>query len=114
MAFEYKNPAGKTYYLHQREATLRGGRKQVIFFFAGEVKEGAIDKVPDGYEVSAPARPTGLPILRKAGAAAKPAAKAAPAKASGKIATDKPAAKAPAKPAPAKAKPTAAKNTAKK
>lgn len=56
---------GETYYLHSREVTLRGGRLQRIFFFARQVKDGALDALPDGYMVMENAR-TGLPMLKKA------------------------------------------------
>ena len=56
--------SGKTYYLHSRDVTLRGGRKQTIYFFAQDVRPGALDAVPAGYEVMENAR-TGLPMLRK-------------------------------------------------
>jgi len=66
MAFSVKsNKSGETYYLHSREVTLRGGRKQTIFFFAREVKDGALDELPAGYEVMENKR-TGLPMLRRA------------------------------------------------
>lgn len=58
------NKSGKTYYLHAREQSLRGGNKVTLYFFAGEPKEGAIEELPEGYEVSENAR-TGLPILKK-------------------------------------------------
>ncbi len=57
--------SGETYYLHSRDVTLRGGRKQTIYFFAREVKDGALDELPDGYVVVENAR-TGLPMLKKA------------------------------------------------
>ena len=56
---------GEEYFLHSREVTLRGGRKQMIFFFAREIKDGALDDLPAGYEVMENSR-TGLPMLRKA------------------------------------------------
>lgn len=66
MAYSVKSKkSGETYYLHSREVTLRGGRKQNIFFFAREVKDGALDSLPAGYEVMENER-TGLPMLRKA------------------------------------------------
>ncbi|OGD61521.1 hypothetical protein A3A71_02755 [Candidatus Berkelbacteria bacterium RIFCSPLOWO2_01_FULL_50_28] len=66
MAFStVSKKSGKTYYLHGREVTLRGGRLQKIFYFAQDVREGAMDAVPAGYEVMENAR-TGLPMLRKA------------------------------------------------
>ena len=55
----------KTYFLHSREVTLRGDRKQKIFYFAGEVKEGALDALPAGYQVTENEK-TGLPMLKKA------------------------------------------------
>ena len=65
MAFSTKSKkTGETYYLHSKEVTLRGGRKQVIYFFARVEKEGATD-LPDGYEVMENSR-TGLPMLKKA------------------------------------------------
>jgi len=57
--------SGRTFYLHSKEVTLRGGRKQRIYYFAGEVKEGAIDSLPPGYALGENSK-TGLPILEKA------------------------------------------------
>jgi len=66
MAYSVKSKkTGEDYFLHSREVTLRGGRKQMIFFFAREVKPGALDDLPAGYEVMENSR-TGLPMLRKA------------------------------------------------
>ncbi|HEY1074716.1 MAG TPA: hypothetical protein VGE59_03405 [Patescibacteria group bacterium] len=56
--------SGKTYYLHSKEVTLRGGRKQTIYYFATDVRDGALDEVPAGYSVMENAR-TGLPMLRR-------------------------------------------------
>jgi hypothetical protein len=64
MAFSHVNSKGQTYYLHQRDVTLKGGRVQRIFFFAREVKDGAIEAIPEGYVVVENPR-TGLPILKK-------------------------------------------------
>jgi len=65
MAYSVKSKkSGKTYYLHSKEVKLAGGRKQRIYYFAGEVKAGAIDQLPAGYEVMENKR-TGLPMLRK-------------------------------------------------
>ena len=55
---------GDTYILHTREVTLRGGRQQRIYFFAREEKDGALDELPEGYEVIENSR-TGLPMLKK-------------------------------------------------
>lgn len=65
MGFSAKSKkTGETYILHSKEVTLRGGRKQVIYFFARTEREGSCD-LPDGYEVMENSR-TGLPMLRKA------------------------------------------------
>ncbi len=55
----------KTYYLHSKVVVLKGGQKQTIYFFAGKVGEGAIDKLPTNYKVVENER-TGLPLLKKA------------------------------------------------
>lgn len=65
MAYSVKSQkTGESYYLHSREVTLRGGRKQVIYFFGRQVKDGALDSLPSGYEVMENSR-TGLPMLKK-------------------------------------------------
>jgi hypothetical protein len=33
MAYKHTNSKGITYYLHKSEVTLRGGKKQTIYFF---------------------------------------------------------------------------------
>lgn len=63
MAYGHKNSKGNTYFLHSRKTTLKGGREQTIYFFAKEVKEGALDAVPEGYLVSE--TKNGLPVLKK-------------------------------------------------
>jgi hypothetical protein len=55
---------GKKYFLHSKNVTLKGGRKQMIYFFAGEVKTGALDALPAGFKVMENDR-TGLPMLKK-------------------------------------------------
>ncbi len=55
---------GTTYYLHSKEVTLRGGRKQVIYFFAKDERAGAVDDLPAGYVTMENPR-TGLPMLKK-------------------------------------------------
>ena len=65
MAYSVTNSKGQTYYLHGKMVTLRGGRKQQIYYFAREVKDAALDDMPDGYQVTENKR-TGLPMLKKA------------------------------------------------
>jgi YHS domain-containing protein len=65
MAYSVKSKkSGKMYYLHTKEVQLTAGRKQRIYYFAGETGKDAIDALPAGYEVMENER-TGLPMLRK-------------------------------------------------
>ncbi len=63
MAFQYKNSKGTTYYLNAKRTKLDNGKERVLYFFSKEPKEGVIDKLPEGYEVSESA--TGLPVLKR-------------------------------------------------
>ncbi len=63
MAFSYQNSKGTTYYLHGRDTQLKNGKTQKIYFFAKEVKDGALDSVPKGYKVKE--SKNGLPVLGK-------------------------------------------------
>jgi len=54
MAYAHTNSKGTTYYLHS---------KGKMFFFSKEVKEGALDAVPEGYHVAE--MKTGLLVLKK-------------------------------------------------
>jgi hypothetical protein len=63
-AYSYTNSKGQAYYLHKRDVTLKNGRVQTIYFFARDVRDGAISAVPAGYEVVETKR-TGMPVLRK-------------------------------------------------
>ncbi len=56
--------SGKTYYLHSKVVTLKGGQRQTIYYFAGDAKSNAIDALPSGYIVVENER-TGLPLLKK-------------------------------------------------
>lgn len=62
MAYSVKSKKnGIDYYLHSKPAA-NGTTK--LYYFAKEVKDGAQDGLPDGYEVSENSA-TGLPILKK-------------------------------------------------
>lgn len=63
MAYSYTNKKGSTYFLHSRNTTLKNGATQRIYFFAKEVKDGALDDVPKGYIVAE--SKNGLPVLKK-------------------------------------------------
>lgn len=54
MAYAHTNSKGTTYYLHSN------GK---MFFFSKEVKEGALDAVPAGYNVVE--MKTGMLVLKK-------------------------------------------------
>ena len=65
MAYAHTNSKGTTYYLHSN------GR---MFFFSKEVKDGALDAVPAGYNVVE--MKTGMLVLKKVQAEAPAAAPA--------------------------------------
>jgi len=64
MAFEFENSKKVKYYLHAKDVMLKGGRKQKIFFFARDVRPGALDAIPEGFKVIETTK-TGMPILKK-------------------------------------------------
>lgn len=51
MAYSHTNSKGVTYYLHAKEVTLRGGKRQTIYYFAKDTRPEAIDALPAGYTV---------------------------------------------------------------
>jgi hypothetical protein len=65
MAFLFTNKKGVKYYLHSKKVNLKGGREQTIFYFARDIRPGALESVPAGYKVIETAK-TGMPILKKA------------------------------------------------
>ena len=76
MAYAFTNSKGVTYYLHTRKDVTKTGKERTLFYFAREVKEGALDAVPEGYkpiEVK-----TGMVVLKKTGDEAEPVMEAAP------------------------------------
>ena len=47
MAYSVKSKkSGKMYYLHSKDVILKGNRKQTIYYFAGEEKEGVMNALP--------------------------------------------------------------------
>jgi hypothetical protein len=64
MAYSFTNSKGVTYYLHTRRQMAASGKERVLYFFAKEIKDGAMDAVPAGYNVVE--MKTGLPVLKKA------------------------------------------------
>jgi hypothetical protein len=49
MAYAHTNSKGQQYFLHMKDVTLKGGRLQRIYFFARDVRPGAVDALPAGY-----------------------------------------------------------------
>jgi hypothetical protein len=70
MAYGFTNSKGQTYYLHQKVVATKSGKERKLFFFAKEIKDGALDAVPSGYTVVE--MKTGLPALKKAEAPSVP------------------------------------------
>ena len=56
--------SGKNYHLHLREQKRKDGGITKLYYFAGDVREDAVDDLPDGYMVVENER-TGLPFLKK-------------------------------------------------
>lgn len=64
MAFSYTNTRGNTYYLHFTARTLKSGKEHKLYFFAkAEREEGALEAVPEGYQVAE--SKNGLPVLKR-------------------------------------------------
>jgi hypothetical protein len=52
MAYSHTNSKGVTYFLNSKEVTLRGGKKQVIFYFSKDERPEAVEKLPEGMVVN--------------------------------------------------------------
>ena len=63
MAYGFTNSKGTTYYLHTKKTASKNGKERTLFFFSKEIKDGALDAVPAGYDVVE--MKTGLPVLKK-------------------------------------------------
>ena len=62
MAYSFENSKGKTYYLHTKDVTLKGGRNQTIYYFAKDQRSNACD-LPAGKKVVENER-SGLPFVK--------------------------------------------------
>ena len=65
MALAYKNSKDQTYFLHTKDVVLKNGRQQRIYFFGKQIKDGALDALPDGFLIKENLQ-TGLPVLKRA------------------------------------------------
>jgi hypothetical protein len=63
MAYSFKNSKGTTYYLHATTRDLESGKQQHLYYFAKTVKAGALDAVPQGFEIAE--SKNGLPVLKR-------------------------------------------------
>ena len=54
---------GAEYFLHRRVTSTRSGER-TLYFFSKQVQDGAIDQLPEGYEV-VESQATGLPLLKR-------------------------------------------------
>ena len=64
MAYSHTNSKGKTYFLHGKTTTSKNGSERTLYYFAKEVKDGALDTVPTGRVVAE--SKTGMLVLKKA------------------------------------------------
>ena len=64
MGYKHTNSKGVTYYLNSKEVTLRGGKKQVIYFFSRDERPEATD-LPADMEVNESPRNGFLTLKRK-------------------------------------------------
>lgn len=65
MAYSHTNSKGATYYLHGKTRTTKSGKETTLYYFAKEIKDGALDAVPPGYYVSE--TKNGMLVLKKEG-----------------------------------------------
>jgi len=64
MAYKHTNSKGITYYLNSKEVTLRGGKKQVIYYFSKDERKDTAADLPDGFEVNENVRNGFLTVKR--------------------------------------------------
>ncbi len=63
MAYAYINTRGVPYTLHEIITTLPDGEPRRLYYFAKEERDGALNEVPDGFEITE--NKYGLPLLRR-------------------------------------------------
>jgi hypothetical protein len=65
MAYKHTNSKGVTYYLNSKAVTLRGGKKQVIYYFSKDERPETVNELPAGYSVNENPRNGFLTLKRK-------------------------------------------------
>lgn len=63
--YKHTNSKGVTYYLNSKEVTLRGGKKQTIYYFSKDERPEGIADVPAGMQVNENQRNGFLTVSRK-------------------------------------------------
>jgi hypothetical protein len=69
MAFNYINSQGQAYTLHEKTTTYFNGDLRRLYYFANAECEGAVDALPEGFDIEED--DTGCPHLRRAAEGAK-------------------------------------------
>lgn len=52
MAYKHTNSKGVTYYLNSKNVTLRGGKKQTIYYFSKDERAETGTELPSGMSVN--------------------------------------------------------------
>lgn len=63
--YKHTNSKGVTYYLNTKEVTLRGGRKQTIYFFSRDERKATACELPADREVKENPRNGFLTVSKK-------------------------------------------------
>lgn len=65
MAYNHTNSKGVTYFLNSKAVTLRGGKKQTIYYFSKDERPETVNELPAGYAVNENPRNGFLTLKRK-------------------------------------------------
>lgn len=62
--YSHTNSKGVKYYLNSKEVTLRGGKKQTIYYFSKDERPEGVQELPAGFVVNENARNGFLTVKR--------------------------------------------------
>lgn len=65
MAYKHTNSKGVTYHLNSKDVTLRGGKKQRIYYFSKDERKDTAADLPDDRKVQENPRNGFLTLKRK-------------------------------------------------
>ena len=65
MAYKHTNSKGVTYFLNSKNVTLRGGKKQTIYYFSKDERPETVNELPASYSVNENPRNGFLTLKRK-------------------------------------------------